>query len=333
MNKLFIFFFALFLSINSFSGEAGSIIKMKGSVTLKDVLLQVKDIVQEGDVIKTGDNSFVQIKMNDLTVVSLGSNSTFDIAKYAPKGSERKNVLNLLRGQLRINILKKATGKETIDIKTGLISLGVRGTEIITSSYTSANAPASDVFLTKGLVKVSGPGFNSFQLKPGQFFNSQDLFKNGLKAIKKANEKVLKSLKESNDFLPKLQSPSGVLKPLATSLGIITGVSAVANTVKNAFVPELDPNLAKQKTIIAKEDEKAAKKETFDPTKTKVTGVKNFSYDLKKEPWEIRDAVINYERNKADNKCWFFFYKKLPGSGEEELFRRERDCDEFEYDL
>ncbi|MCP4913292.1 MAG: FecR domain-containing protein [Oligoflexia bacterium] len=337
MKRVGIFCLLALFQFSILAGQAGVIIKLKGQVTLKDVLLQVNDIIQEGDIIKTGTKSFVQIKMNDNTQINLGPNSVFDINKYSPSGVERDNVLNLIKGKLRINILKKASGKEKITVKTGLISLGVRGTEILTSSYSVANSPSSDVLLTKGSVKVSGPGFNSFDLKPGEYFNSQDLFKNGLKAIKKANEKVLRSMRTSSDFLPNLQAPSGIMNPLSSALGVLSAPVAV-QAIKNSFVPSLgsSDNSDSKKTELEKvavKEENEPEQAKVDPTQSKVKGVKEYQYNLKKEPWEIRDAVMNYKKNKKDNKCWFFFYKKIPGSGEAELFRRARDCDEYEYDL
>lgn len=338
MKRVGIFCLFTLFQLSLMAGQAGVITKLKGQVTLKDVLLQVKDIVQEGDIIKTGTKSFVQIKMNDNTQVNLGPNSVFDINKYSPSGIERDNVLNLIKGKLRINILKKASAKEKITVKTGLISLGVRGTEILTSSYSVANSPSSDVLLTKGSVKVSGPGFNTFDLKPGQYFNSQDLFKNGLKAIKKASEKVLRSMRTSADFLPNLQSASGVMNPLSSALGVLAAPVAV-QAIKNSFVPDLggsdkkDDEDEKATEPVISEEIQEQEQAKVDPTQSKVKGVKEFEYDLAKEPWEIRNAVMNYKKNKKENKCWFFFYKKIPGSGEEELFRRARDCDEYEYDL
>ena len=69
------------------------------------------------------------------------------------------------------------------------------------------------------------------------------------------------------------------------------------------------------------------------PKKVKSKSNKGFQYNLKEEPWDIRDAVMNRKKNKAQNRCFYFFYKTLPGSGKPERFRRERDCDEFEFDL
>ena len=67
------------------------------------------------------------------------------------------------------------------------------------------------------------------------------------------------------------------------------------------------------------------------PKKKKRVTKKGFVYDLTKEPSDIRNAVLN--RRKNNEKCYYFFYKRLPGAGEPERFRRERDCDDFEFDL
>ena len=91
---------------------------------------------------------------------------------------------------------------------------------------------------------------------------------------------------------------------------------------------------------VAKQEKEEPKKEkpkakAVAAKATKVVGLVagGFIYNLKNEPWDIRDAVMNREKYRKEDKCVYYFYKSIPGAGELERFRRERDCDEFENDL
>lgn len=313
-------------SISSALAKVGTAIIIKGPVLKGDFPLQEGDPVEEGATITTKLGGFARLQMNDKTIINIGSESALLIRTYKREVNKRKNVIKLLQGQFRILVKEHALDGEQIQFDSQQVSLGVRGTEFLSNSYMVGGAPSTDTLLIKGSLKVSGTGFNSFMMEPGQYFNSQEIIRNGLKAIKKATPEVLDSLKENTEsLLPKIQTATGFVAPAIALASSLVPDIELGSSRKKEERPKVLP--AKKK----EEPKKVLKPK--EAKKTSVKGPRQFSYDLRNEPWDIRDAVLNREKNKKENKCYYFFYKKLPGAGEPERFRRERDCDEFENDL
>ena len=333
----------LLLTSTFIYGEGiGTVVTLKGQALVKQLPLQKEDIISEGDIIVTGAKSFIRLKMNDKTMINIGPNSTLDLKTYRLNEGKRQNYLSLVKGKMRILVKEKAKSGEKIQIKVKQVSIGVRGTEIITNAYEAAGSPSSDILLVKGKTTISGPGFNSFDLKPGQYINSQDLFKNGLKAVKNLDPELLGQLKTAGEeFIPQLQNFSGKLIDFGGSLKKQLSLAGVNAGIVGALGGAGALVGAGAKALVASDDKKEEKKPIKKPvvapkkkkSKGKVKGPKSFKYNLAKEPWNIRDAVLNYKKRTKDNECFYFFYKKLPGSGEAQLFRRERDCDEYDFDL
>ena len=347
MNELFfpklLVSLCLFLNTSLLWAQSSSkgpsvaqVMKIKGAVLIDEIPLKMGDNVHEGDTLRTQKGGFIRLAFEDKTFVNIGSESEFHVKSYRKVEGRRKNNLRILKGKVRIWVNKIAGPGEEINVNAQQVALGVRGTEFLVNAYNVGGAPSSDVLLVKGSLKASGAGFNAFTMEPGQFFNSQDLLRNGMKALKTLSAEALSKIKGSMEsFIPELQTPNGFLNLGASTLsaaggavaGLATGLLAGGSSRDEKEKP---PVVEKVKPVA--KPVKAAK-EAKRKTDTTVKGVLDFTYDLKKEKWDIRDAVINRAKNKKDNKCFYFFYKQLPGAGEPERFRRERDCDEFEYDL
>ena len=341
VSRLFLTFclFNCFSGVWAQSSSVAKIIKLKGSIFRGSAPLLENDEIKEGDNLRTGKATYARLEFNDRTFVNLGSETEFHVKSYRVVDGKRKNNLKILKGKVRVWVNQFADPGEEINVYAQQVSLGVRGTEFLVNAYNFGGAPSSDVLLVKGSLKASGTGFNAFTMEPGQFFNSQDLLKNGMKALKTLGPEALKKLKGSMDsFIPELQTPNGLLDLSASTLGAATGAvagmaaglmaGASSYDKEEATAPKEKPVAVKMtKTPLKEKKKKKAKKDT------KVKGVLDFAYDLKNEKWDIRDAVMNRSKNLKENKCFYFFYKQLPGAGEPERFRRERDCDEYEYDL
>lgn len=315
---------------------------LKGSATHNNLPLRKGDLVKEGSTVVTTKGSFLRLKFNDQTMVSLGSEAEFVIKSYRLVNKKRNNSLRLLKGKMRVLVNKFAEEGEKIQFDSGQVALGVRGTEFLVNTMQFGGAPSSDALLIKGSLRASGPGFNAFTMTPGQYFNSQDLMRSGMSAVKKIGGEALRKLKESGElFLPNLKTDAG-LTNLSQALGVGSSVAGAAGALMGAagaLLPGGDDEAKKDKKVL-REEAVATKPKTHQKDKsakksrdTKVEGPLDFRYDLKKEKWDIRDAVLNRKKNKKKNICFYYFYKKLPGAGEPERFRRERDCDEFENDL
>ncbi|PIP95425.1 MAG: hypothetical protein COW00_13050 [Bdellovibrio sp. CG12_big_fil_rev_8_21_14_0_65_39_13] len=309
------FFFALFMlfSSNVIAEQIGVIKQIKGDVLLYKRLMEINDPIESGDVITTGATSFAKIELKDQTIVTLGPSSEFDFAQYKNSQGERDSLYNIIRGQVRIHVQKKTGPKEKINFKSGIVALGVRGTEFLVNAYQAANKATADVALVSGELAVEGQGIKPFRLQAGEYFNSNELIANGTSAVQKLNPEMLKKIKQ--DFMPNLQSATGALLGFGALVAAATSV-----------IPDSKDQKEEKPTPIVEEKKKEA-------ASLQTRHGEGFAYDLAKEPWDIRDNVMNFEENKKQNDCFYFFYKKLPGAGEEERFRRSRSCDDFDFDL
>ena len=50
-------------------------------------------------------------------------------------------------------------------------------------------------------------------------------------------------------------------------------------------------------------------------------------------PKDILEAYLSRKKMRKSGECYYWFYKKIPGYGDTERFRRERDCVDYDYDL
>lgn len=317
MKSFFIFSFLL-LPLLAHSANIGTIVQLKGDVLLYKRLMSLNDEIQDGDVITTGEGSFVKIQLTDNTIVTLGPSSELDFSKFKSSSEKRDSLYNLISGQLRIHVKKKTEAGEKIKVVSGPIAMGVRGTEILVNAYQAAGKASSDVALLSGSLDIEGANIKSFVMDAGSYFNSEDVLANGSIALKKLTPDMLKKL--NSDFLPNLKDVSGNVLDLGKSLGV--GAMAAVGGIVGAIASSEEQKVEKPVAEVVVATEKASE-----------ISHKDFEYNLAIEPWDIRDNVMNYKTNKAKNECFYFFYKKLPGAGEEERFRRSRDCDEYEYDL
>lgn len=324
------FLLAFLLSFSAFA-NVGTAVIVKGPVFNGEFPLQKGDQVNEGDTIFTKSGGFVRFEMNDRTVINLGPESGLLLKSYKKENKKRNHLVKLLNGKFRVLVKEMALDGEKLQFDTQQVSLGVRGTEFLSNAYSVGGAPSTDTLLIKGSLKVSGTGFNSFVMEPGQYFNSQEIMRSGLKAVKKAAPEVLDALKKNGgELLPNLQSAAGFIAPAVGLASLITPSFGASNDSKQAKIVGKVKKQEPKAEVASGKPEEAKQEKAKKPKAKKDTG---FVYNLKKEPWDIRDAVLNRKKNKSENKCWYFFYKKLPGAGEPERFRRERDCDDFDFDL
>jgi len=304
------------------NGEVAKVLVIKGDAFIKgkEAPLTLGSPVNEGDVLITKGSTLLKVRFLDNTLISLGPNSMFKVNVFKIKDGKRKTVYNFLRGKIRAHVKEKRKEGETIVFSNAEVALGVRGTEILANSYLVKGAPSTDVMLTKGVVEVNtsklGTAVKSYSLTPGKALNTNLVRQNGIGSVKSISTKSLELIASSDEFLPELQSPDGSFVDLDSSISKSHGVTS-----------KEEPKVEKPEPKIKEATKKIAK--------TSVRGVISggFRYILKNEPWDIRDAVMNSDKNRAENKCFYYYYKTIPGSGEYERFRRERDCDEFENDL
>lgn len=307
-------------------GEIGKVLVVKGDAFVKGVEqpLALGSAVKSGDTLITKGSTLLKVRFIDNTLVSLGPNSVFKVKEFKINNGKRTSIYNFLRGKVRAHVKEKRKEGEKIIFSNTEVALGVRGTEILANSYMVQNAASTDVMLTRGAVNMNlsklGTSVESYNLAPGKAFNSNLVRQQGIGSVKTISPKNLELISQSDEFLPSLQNADGSFANLDNEIARAHGES----------VPEAKPNAPKVKPAVGV-PVAPVKKAAKTAVKGLVAG--GFKYILKNEPWDIRDAVMNRKKYRKDNKCFYYFYKSIPGSGEFERFRRERDCDEFENEL
>jgi len=269
--------------------------------------------IEKHDLLHTSEKSLLRVVFSDRTSVLIGPNSQFKIKNYSIK--KRVNVFKLITGKFRAKIEQRVEEGQRVDFKTKLAGLGVRGTEFLTNSYIVQGKSVTDTALLKGNLATTIKGANSFQLKAGHAFNTNSL-KLG-KGISKLSPNVIQKLLASTDsLLPHMQNLDGTFNNIN---------DLISKSLSTLSVPSASPIAV---GAVIGTSVMAAKK-----TIPKAIKKKKNKLDLTKEPWDIRDAILRKKQLRAKNECFYWFYKSIPGGGEAERFRRERDCDEYDNDL
>jgi hypothetical protein len=362
MRNLFISGALLFIALNTQAAtqSSGSIVKLVGkawklSKSLpKPISLKNGSSVSSGDIVQTDKKSFVRIRMTDETILSVGSKSKLEIKHYEYQtNSIRKTIYKLQYGKLRSFIKKKAKEGDEIRVNTNAVAIGIRGTEILSNAYVVQNKATTDTMLLSGKANASVNGtskaIKSFEIKAGQVFNSNKFNSTeGLKALDKVAPETLEALKKNpNAFLPNLQLSTGKFldfkNALRKGLGLpslpVSAVGAGAGAIAGALTGTAAGLAAgnsgddkkEDKAVVAKSASKKVeqKKKGQHPNIIEQAG----PVDLAKLPDDIREAYQKRKQMRKENECYYWFYKKIPGYGNVERFRRERDCDEYDYDL
>jgi len=292
------------MSLNLWASEGiGTVASLKGVAwrsphqSGEKIMLAKDSSVFESDQIVTSEG-ILKIHLVDDTVLVLGPNSKFNLANFKndPAG-KRENLFDLLLGKLRIKINKKASEEDKIIINTPSISLGVRGTEILSNAYLVKNEPTTDLALLsgKGELDTSQLGIDtkSIELNKGEAVNTNLLKEKGVSSVQTLSPSARESLQNNEmSFLPNMQSPDGT--------------SAFKNSDSSKpSTAEVSVALADANKII-------------------------YIYKSEKEEgWDIQDARKHHDQLKEKNECYYWEYKVIPGSLSEHRFRRERHCDEY----
>lgn len=113
----------------------GSVVQLRGSVTqlapgerIARKLLK-GDKVREDTSVLTQDKSFVQIRLEDGSLINIGPKSKMVVASMKKNGD---GVINLLKGQVRYDIKQNYEGNKKFFVRTRNVAVGVRGTEFET---------------------------------------------------------------------------------------------------------------------------------------------------------------------------------------------------------
>ncbi|BBN58564.1 FecR domain-containing protein [Hydrogenovibrio marinus] len=122
--------FQALASIGKISAVRGEAHFLRGA---QEVVINVGDMVEEKDRIKTGANTQVQVVFNDRTIVTIGKSTDFSIPQYVYGDADTsKAQFNLAKG-----VFKSISGRigklapQRFKIKTATSTIGIRGTTYI----------------------------------------------------------------------------------------------------------------------------------------------------------------------------------------------------------
>lgn len=156
MIKIIIFLVAFISSSMAYS-KSMFVDTLKGSATVlfpnqhtAEPIFIGQQIPEDSSIV-TKDRSFVKLKSDDGSIISLGSNSK--IVVNAIFDRKKPTMLSLLMGSIRAKVSKQSqmdSKKEKFIVRSRQASLGVRGTEFQMS--TSTDAKTTSVILIEGKV-------------------------------------------------------------------------------------------------------------------------------------------------------------------------------------
>ncbi|MDD5496730.1 MAG: FecR family protein [Candidatus Omnitrophica bacterium] len=162
----------------------GMIAKFSGDVkiTNKDLdnthKAQLMEVVKEGDIIETGENGLVEIRLDNDNAVNLKPKSKIKIIRLIvnPVTGEYENIFEVTIGSVRARV-ENLKGNSKFEIKTPTAVCGARGTIIVVQvspNITMLFFEGGAGFLTNtlsGTTTTVGPGMNAFSNDSGVVSN------------------------------------------------------------------------------------------------------------------------------------------------------------------
>lgn len=115
--------------ISDYSGES----LIKSSNNEKFINVELNMPVYEGDVLKTGKNSSIEITFDDATIIRLEDKSELKISELKRQKNLAKTIFNLFFGKI-IAIVEKLNQDSTFEVHTKMAIAAVKGTEFAIES-------------------------------------------------------------------------------------------------------------------------------------------------------------------------------------------------------
>ena len=125
--------------------------------------LNLGDIVNETETVKTGDSSRLEIRFDDGNLITLSENSMVKLSEVVISDDETKRnaLLHLLKGKIRSKVIKKYKGaKKQFRVSTKSAVAGVRGTEFVVelTDDMAKDERVTRVSTFEGAVELQGEG-------------------------------------------------------------------------------------------------------------------------------------------------------------------------------
>jgi len=145
------------LSATAALAAPGRVVVVQGSAALTHTSgdmqdLYAGDLIEEGDVVEAGEDSYVRLMMSDGSVLDLGANTRLVIRQYSGKRPGRKVSLKLWVGRLWARVIDATGGDDNYVLSGANAVVGIRGTEIILEARTDGT---DDVTVLHGRVRLT----------------------------------------------------------------------------------------------------------------------------------------------------------------------------------
>ena len=150
----------------------GKVKVINGKAVIGERELQKGSKIYPQDLVQTAEKSFVVIEMIDLTIVTIGPKSEFKVEKWIYRTkNDREVTFSVLKGQWRALVKSKSKDDDQLKIKTSVISMGIRGTELLVNVNAHQGADVTQVALLEGQIHFDGdlPANIKRDLLPGDY--------------------------------------------------------------------------------------------------------------------------------------------------------------------
>ncbi len=169
----------LLLSFNCLASAAesvGAVLISKGVVSVVSAANETRIIAKggqlfEGDRLITAEDSFVVVKLNDATKITLRPETDFLITSFSEEPGSEEAVFELLKGGLRA--ITGATGTnnpEAFQINSPVASIGIRGTDLVLRLCEQDCAEEEKKYVDREYVQTTCPEELDFTIPPGLYF-------------------------------------------------------------------------------------------------------------------------------------------------------------------
>lgn len=189
----------------------GKIKVLRGQAIIGDRELKQGSKVYNNDLLQTKENSFVVMEMVDLTTVTMGPSSDFKVSNWTYRTkNDREAEFNVLKGQWRAMVREKSNDMDQLKIKTPVVSMGIRGTELMINVLKDKDKDVTQIALMEGSIHMETADGKKRDLVPGD----HAVIVKGAKdpanlehRDHKLNADELKLYQQMNDGIPRLLDP------------------------------------------------------------------------------------------------------------------------------
>lgn len=225
----------------------GKIKVLHGKAAIGDRDLKKGSKVYNNDLIETKDNSYVVMEMIDLTTVTLGPNSDFKVTNWSYRTkNDRDAEFTVLKGQWRALVRSKSKDDDQLKIKTPVVSMGIRGTELMINVLKEKEVEFTQVALLDGAVHMETVDGKRQDLVPGDHAVVMKAEKGIQHKNIKMNEQEMKAFQEySAPGVPRLL-PAEKFAATETKMEQTDRSADQKDSVKDLAPP---PGKSKEKTV------------------------------------------------------------------------------------